>query len=99
MIRDVFCPVCNGPIATLQAATTRLRRHPVYGLSIAVSYPHIIACSTCSLVSEINSDTGKLIDLGNIYLGELGAPFVPGIDTPRVFVCAGTSSLWLRSDS
>lgn len=50
----------------------------------------------CSMVSEVSPTTGKLIDLGNITLDELDAPFVPGVDEPRIFIPSSTTILWRR---
>lgn len=90
---DVYCPLCNAPVVTLQAPLMTVNRHPTYGASVVVSLANTVACAGCSLVSEIGPD-GKLIDLGNIHLAELDAPFVPGIDPPRVFIQSGSTPLW-----
>lgn len=95
---DVYCPVCNGQLVALQVAMHRVERHPQYGVHRDISFPHVIACTGCSLISEL-SPSGQLIDLGNITLQELDAPFVPGVDEPRVFIQSGSSSLWRRRDS
>jgi hypothetical protein len=95
---DVFCPVCNARVIILQVACHRVTRHPVYGASLAVSFPHVVACTGCSLISEL-SNTAQLIDLGNISLADLDAPFVAGIDKPRVFIQSGSTLLWRRRDS
>jgi len=95
---DVYCPMCNGRLVCLQVAMHRVERHAGYGNTLAVLFPHVIACTCCSLISEL-APSGQLIDLGNISVQELDAPFVPGMFEPRVFLQSGSSSLWRRRDS
>jgi hypothetical protein len=97
-VADMYCPVCSSQVVTLQVSMALVKRHPVFGVTLAVSFPHVAVCTGCSLISEL-SERGQLIDLGNITLEDLQVPFVPGIDTPRVFIPSGTSSLWRRRDS
>jgi hypothetical protein len=94
----VFCPMCNAHLVAIQCPMTTITRHPVYGPSIMIKLGYGIVCTGCSLVSEL-SESGVLIDLGNITVQDLDAPFVPGLFEPRVFMQAGSSLLWRRRDS
>ena len=57
----MICPVCEGHIALERLVTFTIRHEPCYGVRIElVAVAH---CESCSLVSELNLDTGRLVDL------------------------------------
>jgi hypothetical protein len=95
---DVFCPACNGTILVGHVTVVRVRRHPHVGHSLDITFGPTAICVGCSLVSEV-SNAGQLIDLGNITLADLEAPFVPGMFEPRVLMQSGSTLLWRRRDS
>lgn len=82
---DVYCPLCNNHVALMQLAVHECGHHPVYGYRRSFKIAYVVACAGCAMVSEV-SDEGRLIDLGNVTLAELDAPFVPGIDEARAFI-------------
>lgn len=83
------CPACGGSV------------HVGTGLVFELEPRHkarldwIFFCARCPLVSEIDHDTGELIDLGAVTLAELSA----GLASPIVTALDPTSALCGRRDS
>lgn len=96
---ELYCPHCNGWLGVVEGPVITVHRHSTYGWHIDFKVSRFLSCLECPLVSEVDMNTGTLVDLGNVNVRNIMAPFVPGIDTDRSMILQQPTGLHGRKDS
>lgn len=61
----MYCPSCGtGTVVIVHGAVAVVTRHPQYGHSTMFKFARFVACTDCPLVSEVDPESGDLIDVG-----------------------------------
>lgn len=85
----LYCPRCSG---TMQRYVGDfVVKYGLHGLAFKRAAEYIV-CNDCPVVSEVDTRTGALIDLGAVGLNDLLHP----VEEPVYFVIAATNR---RTDS
>lgn len=83
----ITCPACGNDVHVSRGWIVETR--------IDIKLDWIFWCTRCPMVSEVNHDTGMLVDLGNVTLAQLNE----GLDEPMAFMVANPPLLRGRIDS